>query len=183
MIEKRLVLPLAVAAAVSLAGPVLACGENASCTECKADERRARATAVPAKASTKAQARRHHHLHGGRHEVRELRQARRFEGVRRRGRAQRAHRPAAQDPDGHPRQGAGRHGQAPGRRSARTTSSPPRRPAPRPRCTPARRAPRARRAAPSTPAPPRRPLSTAPATAECKSECQEHHAPAKPAHK
>jgi copper chaperone CopZ len=51
MIKKLLVLPLALAAAVSLAGPVLACGENASCTECKADTSAAPDKATPAKAT------------------------------------------------------------------------------------------------------------------------------------
>ena len=37
MIQKLFVLPLALVAAVSLAGPALACGDNASCTECKAE--------------------------------------------------------------------------------------------------------------------------------------------------
>jgi copper chaperone CopZ len=56
MIKKLLVLPLALAAAVSLAGPALACGDNANCTECKADTSAAPAKATPAKASAKVQA-------------------------------------------------------------------------------------------------------------------------------
>lgn len=47
MIQKLFILPLALAAAVSFAGPAAACGDKAACGACKADQQSAAPAAAP----------------------------------------------------------------------------------------------------------------------------------------